>query len=339
MIHSQRTLIGVVLLVGFYVLTAGPANAGEPRTRTLKYDAENKEWIELPPPPPGTAEGDLHLIRVRIKQEEYRGALRGIKQFLEKYGDGDPLYPELMIANAEVLIGRRDYYKAHLLLQEFLDRFAGAAMEPEALRLEYVIAETYLTGVKRKWLGVRFLSGEDLAYRILDEISIDYADSRFAELAFKTKGDHMFQKGKHALAELEYSQLLKEFPQSRYHQFALRRSAEAALADYGGLEYDETALIEAQERYRDYHVAYPGAADREGVGLILASINEQRAVKAHAIGSYYERTNHPATAIFYYQHVIEKWPDTVGATKAASCLEMLGVGEPGGLGDSSRLDG
>ena len=85
----------------------------------------------------------------------------------------------------------------------------------------------------------------------MDEISVDHSDSRLAELAIKTKADHMFRKGDHLMAELEYARLIREHPQSRYHQFALRRGAEAALASYGGVDYDEAALIEAEERYRE----------------------------------------------------------------------------------------
>jgi outer membrane protein assembly factor BamD (BamD/ComL family) len=307
---------------------ARSAGGDEPRTRTLTYDPEKKEWVELPPPPPGTPEGDLHLIRVQIEDEKYRRAQSLTKKFVKAYGESHPLYPAAMITKAEAMIGRRNYYEAHLLLQEFLSQFGGMELTSDALRLEFVIAETYLTGTKRKWLGMRILSGKDLAYRILDEISVEYPESRLAELALKAKADHMFQGGDHALAEMEYARLMREYPRSRYHRFALQRSAAAALASYGGVDYDEAALIEAEERYRDYRRGYPGEADREGVGLILGSIREQRAEKEMSIGAYYERTDHVASAIFYYQSVVNTWPDTIAAAKARSRLELLGASGP-----------
>ena len=336
MIRLQGTLVGWMLLTGMVLATSGSAGADQPRTRTLTYDPEKKEWVELPPPPPGTPEGDLHVIRVQIKEGKYRRALKGVKRFVKTYGKSDPSYPGAMIAKAEALIGRRHYYKAHLVLQEFLSEFGGIALTSEALRLEFVVAETFLTGVKRKWLGMRFLSGQDLAYRILDEISVDYPDDRLAEPAIKTKADHAFREGDHVSAELEYARLIKEYPQSRYHRLALRRSAEAALASYGGVDYDEAALIEAEERYRDYRRHYPGAADREGVGLLLASIREQRAEKEFSIGAYYERTDHLSSAIFYYRAVVDNWPDTIGARKATSRLELLGAGEPVASAEHAR---
>jgi len=182
--------------------------------------------------------------------------------------------------------------------------------------------------VKRKvWLIFR-VSGEDVAYQILDEISSDYPDSPLAELAVKTKADHLFKIGDHALAELEYARILKDYPRSRYQQFSLGRSAESALASFAGVEYDEAALVEAEERYNDYRLRYRQQADREGVGLILDSIHEMRGEKDFLIGQYYERTDHPGSAVFYYQGVRKGFPDTIAATKATSRLELLGVLEP-----------
>ena len=230
-----------------------------------------------------------------------------------------------MIAKAKALIGLRDFYKAHVVLTEFLNEFGGMALTSEALRLEFVIAETFLSGTKRKVWGVPLVSGKDLALEILDSLSTDYPDSRFAELAIKTKADRMFADGEFALAEMEYARLLQEYPQSRYDQFALRRSADSALAAFGGVEYDEAALIEADERFEEYRLRYPADAAGEGVELILNDVREKRAEKEFGIGSYYERTGHLTSAVYYYQLILRDWPKTVAAVKASVRLELLGA--------------
>lgn len=326
--HLQSRCVVLGLLVGLLSVTTRAVQAQPARTRTLVYEPVNKEWEEIPPPQPGTPAGELHSIRMEIKEGKYRRALSGIKKFVEKYGPSDPTYPEVLIAKAEAMIGRREYYKAHVTLQEFLGEFAGTAMTSEAIRLEFVIAEAYLAGAKRKLLGVGLLSGEDVAYRILDEISSDYADTPIAELALKTKADHMFARGDHGLAELEYARLLQEYPRSRYHPFSLRRSADAALASFGGVDFDEAALIEAEDRYGEYRLRYPGRADRDEIVLILDGIRETRAEKDFSVGAYYERTAHLSSAIFYYQSVRKDWPETIAATKARARLELLGALEP-----------
>lgn len=313
------------LLAALTMIAAQAAYAQQPRARTLTYDADGKEWVELPPPAPGTAEGDLHAIRVEIKQGEYRPASSAITEFTGRYGESHPLWPEVRLASAEALIGRREYHKAHIVLQELLARFGGTALTSEALRLEFIIAEAYLSGVKRKIWGIPLLSGEDVAFRILDEISANYPESRLAELAIKTKANHLFKNGEHALAELEYDRLLRDYPQSRYHQVALRRSADAIMASFAGVDYDEAALVEAQERYREFLLRYPQDPDRDDIERFLSAIDAARAEKEFSVGEYYERTNHLGSAIFYYQLVRDDWPETSAATKAIARLELLGA--------------
>lgn len=319
------------------LLSAQASVAQQARTRTLTYDPEHKSWEELPPPPPGTPEGDVYAIRVQISHEDFKPALSAIKAFAKRHGESTAVWPEVLIAKAAALIGRREYGDAHDVLQEFLSKYGGTALTTEALRLEFIVAEAFLGGAKRKVWVFRLLSGEDLGLRILDEISTDYPESELAELATKTKADYFFRVGEHSLAQLEYATLQRDHPESRYQPYALRRLAESALAGFAGVDYDEAALVDAGARYDEYRARYPSRADREGVGLILDRIQETRAEKDYSIGAYYERTEHLGSAIFYYGRVCDNWPETIAATKAAERLELLGAsGSIGVNGASDR---
>lgn len=319
-------LLGSMLLFAATIHVASPAVGQPSRTRTLTYDPDRKEWVELPPPAAaGTPEGDLHRIRVQIKDGRHGKALSAIKSFVSTHGQEDRHYPAILIAKAEALIGGRKYDQAHEVLQTFLGEFSGVRLTSEALRLEFVVAEVYLAGAKRKLLGLRLLSGTDVAYQILDEIATDYPDSEYAELAIKTKADHLFREGEHDFAELEYGRLVREHPRSRYHEFALARSAEAAMASFRGVEYDEAALIEAQDRFEEYRLRYPTSAQRDRVDTVLDSIREMRAGKDFRVGRYYERTEHLPSAVWYYERVRQDWPDTIAQTRATERLERLGL--------------
>ena len=157
----------------------------------------------MPTPEPGTPEGDLRRINGDIKTGHTRRALKQVKKFEKTHGEDHPLYPKVLLAQAQARIERRDYGKAHTELQSFLDRFAGLEETSEALRLEFIIAEAYLGGAKRSFLGMPLLSGEDTAFRILDEISTGYPELEIAPLAIKTKADYLFARGEHDLAELD----------------------------------------------------------------------------------------------------------------------------------------
>lgn len=337
---SSQSNLRLILVCGLAAWTVGllasPGQAQPRRARTLTFDEGRKVFVEVPPPPAGTAEGDLHALRLLLDEEQYRAAFRATSAFTKQYGEAHALYPNILIAQAEAQIGRRDYYKAYETLQEFLNRFGGFELVDEALRLQFVIAETYLNGTKRKVWGMRIFSGEDVALRILDDIAAGHPDSAFAPLALKTKADYLFRTGDFSLAELDYARLLRNYPNSRYHQLALQRTAEAALSSFGGIAYDDSALVEAEERYHDYRLRYPGAAQAGDVDVILTGIAEQRAAKELATGQYYERTEHLGSAIFYYRSVLAQWPDTLAAREAQSRLELLRATEPTQTAASAR---
>lgn len=316
-------LLAGAIVVSF--LCSATLGADEPpRTRTLTFDAGRRAWVEQPPPPPGTPDGDLHIIRVQIRDGAHREALRGIRRFEKRHGRDTSLAPDLLLARADALVGRRKLHKAYETLQAFLGQWAGHGLTSEAYRLQFEIAEAYLSGAKRRVLGVPLLSGVDFAYRMLDDISTNDPGSRLAELAIKTKADHLFDSGDHALAELEYSRLLQEYPQSQYRRFAARRVAEAALANFRGVEYDEAALMEAQERYNDYIAQFPDWARQEGAHAVRDTLEENRAAKLLSVGRYYERTGHLSTAVFYYRTVLDDWPTSRAALEAQTRLQRLG---------------
>jgi len=324
------------LLIMTVALSTRTTEAQQPRLRTLTYEKDKREWTELAPPQPGTSEGDLHLIRESIRDKAFGRAYSQIKSFIKAHGTDDPQYPAVLVAQADAQIGRREFVAAHETLQTFLGAYRGAAPTADAVRLEFVIAESFLGGAKRRVWGVPLLSGEDLALQILGEIATDFPEDQYAELALKTKGDYLFKTGDHALAELEYNRLIRDYPRSRYHEYALRRAAEAALASFAGVDYDEAALVEASERFDEYRASYPAQADRDGVALVLDSVREMRADKEYLVGEYYEQTGHLSSAAYYFKNVRRDWPGTVAAAKATRRLELLGVLEA--IGTADRRD-
>ncbi len=314
-----------VALLALVALAPSLSAAPPTRARKLDYDSSKKVWSELPPPIPGTPEGDLFALRQTLAAKGFRRAGEGAKRWIKKYGKDDPLYPDLLLVRAEADIGLRKFDKAFKSLQEFINQFSGIQQTSEALRLEFIVAEAYLGGAKRRFLGLPLFSGEDRAFQILDEIALDHPDDPLAPLAVKTKADYLFRRGEHDQAEIEYARMQREYPRSRYDPFVMRRAADAALASFGGVEFDEAALIEAHERYSDYRVRYAAAADREGIGLILDNIRELQAEKDYRIGMYYERTDHLSSAVYCYRAVLTDYADSVAAGKAGKRLELLGV--------------
>jgi len=319
----NRTALGCMLVVAF----AGSSLGAEPdrRRATLELDVAGGRWTEVAAPQAGTAAGDYQVARVLETEGKHRRAARAIQRWVKKYGPDDELYPRVALLEAENLIARREHYKAHLKLQAFLGTYGGSEFEEAALTQEFLVAEVFLSGTRRKFLGMRILKADDIGLAILDDITVNHAGTRLGELATITKANHYFATGDFVMAEFEYNQLVENYNRSRYSRPATLQAARAALASFGGVPFDDAPLIEADDRFRRYLTLYPGSAEQEGIGLILNDITETRAAKELAIGRYYERAGQPKAAEFYYRSTRDYWPETIAAIQAAEELDRLGL--------------
>ncbi len=307
-------------------LSTVSAGFGQERAERLRFDPERGTWQELAKLEAGTAAGDLAIARASFAAEEYAGARKAINRWLKDYGTGSELYPQVVLLRARVDKAHRDYYLAYGRLTELLDEYGGTATASEAAVEMFNVAEVFLSGVRRKFWGMRLLRATDLGLDILDDLAVRFPETELAEQAIKTKADYFFARGDFGLAELEYSRLAQSFPRSRYRRYAMRRSADSALASFGGMRFDDAPLVEAEERYRDYAAQYRGLAEQEQVGLILEDIQERRAAKEFDIGAYYDKTHQHDAATFYYRSTIKYWPDTIASRKALGALQLVGEG-------------
>ncbi len=324
-VASERGRAARLVMMLSAMAALGAAQPPEQRRERVEFDPASGQWSTVEPPKPGTPEGDFQLARQAIAEGKFGQARRILDRWLKQYGEQHELHPHVLLRRAEAVIGQKDYYQAHQYLQEFLNQYGGTDLAEEAVQREFTIAENFLAGAKRRFLGFIPLPAEDVGITILDDLASNYPESRIAELAIKTKADYYYNKNEYDLAEDEFVRLQQQFPRSTYLPYAMRRSADAADASFAGIPYDDAPLIEAQERYTLYLAQFPAYAQQQGVSLILTEISEKRAAKELSIGEYYERVRQLRAASLYYRSTKDNWPNTIAATQAEAHLRRLGV--------------
>ena len=140
--------------------------------------------------------------------------------------------------------------------------------------------------------------------------------------------DFHYGKGQWAEALDAYDAFLELFAKSPKGPYAMVQSARAAWACYRGLQFDDTALLEAEQRFRTLLESYPAAAAKSGARQMLRQISAARAHKLQTTARFYERTGKPSAAVFYYRQIIEQYPDTQWARNAKVALGGIGEVKP-----------
>ncbi len=101
------------------------------------------------------------------------------------------------------------------------------------------------------------------------------------------------------------------------------QAARAAYSGYKGLAFDDTALLDAQQRFETFALNYPAIAQKVNVESILKQILADLAGRLYLAGEFYERTKRPSAAVFYYKQVLDRYPQTTWAVDARDALRRF----------------
>ncbi|MDY7009554.1 MAG: outer membrane protein assembly factor BamD [Planctomycetota bacterium] len=280
------------------------------------------KWVRRAAPAEGTPAGEAALIRRKIDQKKYASAVKSVKKFLKRY-PASPLAEEVLSLAGEAELGRKRYWQAYEWYERQLAESPGGEYFERALDKEMEIAEAFLAGRKRIALGVFRLPAKQEGIDILQGIAETAPSSPQAESALLRIGEYYFDKGKWRLSADAYENFLTLMPKSPRAPQAELALAEALLRSYRGPSWDETPLIEAQQRYKAFAASYPAMALKAQVGNVLKEIRSCRAEKQYENGRFYLRTKKPEAAAHHFRLIIEKYSDTEWAEQARVELTKL----------------
>jgi outer membrane protein assembly factor BamD (BamD/ComL family) len=290
----------------------------------MVFDPATREWVVEPEPEPGTDVGDLEIARRTLADGQARRAQRQLEDWIKFYANESELHPEaiLLLGRAEFELG--NYITAHKHYRSLVNGWPGTEWADQAARADFVVAEVLLSGKRRKVMGMPMLPAQDEGLDILDQISVDFAGTPLAEEAIKTRADYHYRRGEFDFAEDAYARLAREYPNSPHLRYAMLRSAESALGQFGGIEFDDAPLVEAEERFDQYRARFPQAATQdEDVELVRAQIDNERAHKEYKTAAYYRRVGKFRAAAYYFRFVIREWPESTWADTARADLASI----------------
>ena len=291
------------------------------------YNPATGTWTIAPSPIPGTEQGDLQLAMIDLAENRPKQAKDRLKKWLKKYPGSDQK-GDAMVALGDAELALDNRMQAYKQYEKALDQYPGLESEERILRHEFAIGVAFLAGVKQKVFGIfRFPAFEE-GLDILDKVVMRAPGAALAEDAIKAKADYYYRNGEFALAETEYARLAQEFPRGRYPRLALLMSAQSALARFPGVSYDDSALLEARERFISFRERYPEFAEQENVAAFVRRIDETLAQKHLMVGKWYGRQKHPESAAIYFREVVSRWPDSAAAIDARSRLSVMATVRP-----------
>ncbi|HTW94292.1 MAG TPA: outer membrane protein assembly factor BamD [Tepidisphaeraceae bacterium] len=216
-----------------------------------------------------------------------------------------------------------DWITSFYYLDEVMDEYPESRLFYPAVEMQYRIADGYLSGHKNKFLGMPILSANDEAIEMLYRIQLRVPGSALAEKAILRTADFYYYMGAFDYAADTYGYFVRNFPRSPSVPFARLREAFASLAQFRGLKFDATPLVDARAQFLDIERDYPRMAEEVNIPGVIERIDSAFAGKIFTIADFYRRTGEPKAEAFNDQFLVNTYPDSAEAAEARIDLARL----------------
>ncbi len=232
---------------------------------------------------------------------------------------------------AEIYFEQDDRITAFYHLDELMDKYPESRFFGVALQKQYEIADAFLNGYRRKFLGLHILSAEDEAVEMLYRIQERAPGSALAERCLLRTADYYFNTSQFDLAGDAYAAFAREFPRSPDVPYVKLRIAFSSLAQFRGVRYDATPLLDARAQFQEVIDKYPDLATQENVPERIDRIDRTLAEKLFITADFYMRTGYPGASVYVYRYLLQTYPNSpysAGARRALARIPAKYLNEP-----------
>jgi outer membrane protein assembly factor BamD (BamD/ComL family) len=234
-----------------------------------------------------------------------------------------PLRDRALYLVAAALYQSGDRIKAFYYLDELMDEYPSSSLFHQALQLQYNIADAYLEGYKIKFLGIPMFGASGEAIEMLYRIQQRAPGAPLAEKALRRTADWYYSQSDFDLAADAYAAYVHQYPNSPDIPRIRLREAFASLAQFRGIHFDATPLIDARTQLVRLAAEYPQLAKEENLLSVVQRIDQTFAAKVYATADFYRRTDKPRAAVYIYRFLIQTYPNSTQANKAKAQLKQM----------------
>ncbi|OQB12621.1 MAG: tol-pal system protein YbgF [Candidatus Omnitrophica bacterium ADurb.Bin205] len=217
---------------------------------------------------------------------------------------------------------RENFYEAYQAYQRLIDKYPFSERIKEVIEREYNIADKFMSGHKRKALGIT-LPVENPAIEIFTKV---VENSTYGPLAPKAQyrlGLVLKSLQRYYEAEEAFNKVISNYPDSEWSEPAKFQIASCRAALSRSPDYDQGAAGEAKQKFEEFVRDHPDAVLSLEAEANIAKLNEKEAESSFNTARFYEKQRSYKAAIIYYNYVVDNYPKSVWAAKSLSKLQEL----------------
>jgi len=265
------------------------------------------------------------------EQFDFAKSFYDIKNYKEAKEEFNKLlrhYPKsLEAAEGQYYLGliedaQGNLYEAYQAYQKVIDKYPFSQRIPQIIEREYKIGEAFMSGQKRKVVGVP-LPVENPSIEIFNKVIENSTYGPWAAAAQYKLG--LVLKGllRYYEAEDAFNKVVSNYPDSEWVAAAKFQIASCRAALSRGPDYDQGSAKEAEEKFEAFVKEHPDAVLSDEAQKNIDQLKEKEAAGNYNIGRFYEKQKAYQAAKIYYNDVINNCPNSQWASKAKERLKIL----------------
>jgi outer membrane protein assembly factor BamD len=280
-----------------------------------------QKWANPKKDPKANPKEQFKYAKSFYEEKKYEEAKREFNRLLEAF----PKSAEA--AESQYYLGligeaQDDFYEAYLAYQKVIDKYPFSERIQEIIEREYKIAEAFMSGKKRKALGI-VLPVDNPAIEIFTKIVENSTYGPLAPAAQYKLGLVLKGLMRYYEAEEAFNKLTTNYPKSEWVAPAKFQLAACRAAASKGTEYDQGAAEEAKEKFEEFLEQHPDAVLSRDAQANIAQLREKEAESIYDVGKFYEKQKQYGSAKIYYEEVTNNYTDSPWAAKALERLRVM----------------
>lgn len=295
----KRIILSLVILFSLSLNTAYPYWIWTPKTG---------KWINPKTAVKPTPKEQFEYSMAFYNEKKYEDAKREFKKLIKSYPKSfEASESQYYLGLTEEAQG--NLYEAYLAFQKVIDKYPFSERIQEIIEREYKIAEAFISGEKRKALGIT-LPVENPAIEILTKV---IENSTYGPLAPKAQYKlGIVLKGllRYYEAEDAFNKVISNYPNSEWVEPAKFQIASCRAAVSRGADYDQGAAEEAKQKFEDFVKEHPDAVLTQDAEKNIGMLMDKEAEASYNAARFYEKQKEYKAAKIYYNDIIENYPDS-----------------------------
>lgn len=279
------------------------------------------KWLNPKSTPKSTPKEQFDFAKGFYDEKKYEEAKREFKKLLKSYSK------TLEASESQYYLGlieeeQGNLYEAYKEYQKTIDTYPFSERIQEIIEREYKIAESFMSGQKRKVWGIN-LPVENPAIEIFSQVVENSTYGPFAPKAQYKLGLVLKGLMRYYEAEEAFNKVITNYPNSEWVEAAEFQIASCRAAVSRGADYDQGATQEAKEKFREFLKEHPDAVLSQDAEENIGQLREKEAESNYNIAIFYEKQKQYEAAKVYYEEILKKYSDTNWAAKALEKLQIM----------------